>query len=443
MLRNKYLNRYESQKEISIPSEEKEFLVYDENYHLYLERPFNMMKIKKIKPQKLYKFIDEIMCNKKFNFLLYSSNAKKIASYYIKQKKNLLKQYAPSEVDKDNIFTKKTITFAEKIKREKIFEDIKLNIEKFKINKKRCMTQMMEKNEKFIKSQPSIDKKLEKISSKSVNEIRLKGYKRAFNKCLQLSSRNDFKIIDINNNDTFERLYNNYAKKISYNDIMKQKKNEIFSYKILLKNQKNSKRRSISQINLINPEPRKKILKFKLNSNLTQNEHTLNQFNIGVTKKMIRRCLSTLSGGPKKKNKSKEISKINEIKKKFNYRILSFKNKADPDDKSLYNTMIVNDPFLKKYKIKNKNYRDRFNNSSLHIAVNNNSISMVKYFLNKKIKNLNSRNDKGQTPLHVACKLGNEEMINLLIQNGSKINVVDNAGNRPFDLLSSERTSNL
>ena len=86
---------------------------------------------------------------------------------------------------------------------------------------------------------------------------------------------------------------------------MKQKKNEIFSYKILLKNQKNSKRRSISQINLINPEPRKKILKFKLNSNLTQNEHTLNQFNIGVTKKMIRRCLSTLSGGPKKKNKSK------------------------------------------------------------------------------------------------------------------------------------------
>ena len=158
---------------------------------------------------------------------------------------------------------------------------------------------------------------------------------------------------------------------------------------------------------------------------------------------MIRRCLSTLSGGPKKKNKSKEISKINEIKKKFNYRILSFKNKADPDDKSLYNTMIVNDPFLKKYKIKNKNYRDRFNNSSLHIAVNNNSISMVKYFLNKKIKNLNSRNDKGQTPLHIACKLGNEEMINLLIQNGSKINVVDNAGNRPFDLLSSERTSNL
>ena len=107
MLRNKYLNRYESQKEISIPSEEKEFLVYDENYHLYLERPFNMMKIKKIKPQKLYKFIDEIMCNKKFNFLLYSSNAKKIASYYIKQKKNLLKQYAPSEVDKDNIFTKR------------------------------------------------------------------------------------------------------------------------------------------------------------------------------------------------------------------------------------------------------------------------------------------------------------------------------------------------
>lgn len=64
----------------------------------------------------------------------------------------------------------------------------------------------------------------------------------------------------------------------------------------------------------------------------------------------------------------------------------------------------------------------------MHIAVSNNSIKLAKYFLNKKNKNLNARNNKGQTALHIACTTGNEDMINLLLQNGANVNVLDDKG---------------
>ncbi len=75
---------------------------------------------------------------------------------------------------------------------------------------------MMEKNDEFLNSQPNVDKKLEKLEKKEFNEIRLKGYKKAFDKCLNLSlTRNDFEMVDLNTNDVFGRLYNNKALRLS------------------------------------------------------------------------------------------------------------------------------------------------------------------------------------------------------------------------------------
>ena len=97
--------------------------------------------------------------------------------------------------------------------------------------------------------------------------------------------------------------------------------------------------------------------------------------------------------------------------------------------------MIIDDPNLDSHWIKNENYRDAENNSNLHIAVKNNSIELVKYFLNKK-HDLNDVNKKGQTALHIACELGNEKIINLLVENGANIDIKDNKGRKPFDILS-------
>ena len=459
MIRNNYILPYEASKNSSkiLPSEEK-FISHGENYKLYLERPLELSHIKKIKEYKIYKFIDNVMCDKNINNLLFSSNAKKIASLYLKQKKFLLRQHAPLQIEDDNLFRKKVISFPEKIKRENIMENIKSNIEKFRKNRKKILTQMIEKNDEFLNSQPNVDKKLEILETKAINEIRLKGYKKAFDKCLNLSlTRNNFEMVNLNTNDVFGRLYNNKALRISY----KMKKNnsadkintskesssrkDPLSFKNMIKKykiQKNNNENN-SEIN-VNQHYKKRIVKFKLNSNLTKDEHNLKQFNKRITKNMIKRCWSAISSGPKIKPKQKiKNDKLKEIyKKKYNYKILSNKKNGDINDLSLYNTMIVDDPFLKKCKIKNENYRDKNNNSSLHISVSNNSIKMVKYFLGKKIKNVNVKNDKGKTALHLACTTGNEDMINLLLKNGADVNALDDQGNKPFDLISTERSKN-
>ena len=459
MIRNNYILPYEASKNSSkiLPSEEK-FISHGENYKLYLERPLELSHIKKIKEYKIYKFIDNVMCDKNINNLLFSSNAKKIASLYLKQKKFLLRQHAPLQIEDDNLFRKKVISFPEKIKRENIMENIKSNIEKFRKNRKKILTQMIEKNDEFLNSQPNVDKKLEILETKAINEIRLKGYKKAFDKCLNLSlTRNNFEMVNLNTNDVFGRLYNNKALRISY----KMKKNnsadkintskesssrkDPLSFKNMIKKykvQKNNNENN-SEIN-VNQHYKKRIVKFKLNSNLTKDEHNLKQFNKRITKNMIKRCWSAISSGPKIKPKQKiKNDKLKEIyKKKYNYKILSNKKNGDINDLSLYNTMIVDDPFLKKCKIKNENYRDKNNNSTLHISVSNNSIKMVKYFLGKKIKNVNVKNDKGKTALHLACTTGNEDMINLLLKNGADVNVLDDQGNKPFDLISTERSKN-
>ena len=459
MIRNNYILPYEASKNSSkiLPSEEK-FISHGENYKLYLERPLELSHIKKIKEYKIYKFIDNVMCDKNINNLLFSSNAKKIASLYLKQKKFLLRQHAPLQIEDDNLFRKKVISFPEKIKRENIMENIKSNIEKFRKNRKKILTQMIEKNEEFLNSQPNVDKKLEILETKAINEIRLKGYKKAFDKCLNLSlTRNNFEMVNLNTNDVFGRLYNNKALRISY----KMKKNnsadkintskesssrkDPLSFKNMIKKykiQKNNNENN-SEIN-VNQHYKKRIVKFKLNSNLTKDEHNLKQFNKRITKNMIKRCWSAISSGPKIKPKQKiKNDKLKEIyKKKYNYKILSNKKNGDINDLSLYNTMIVDDPFLKKCKIKNENYRDKNNNSSLHISVSNNSMKMVKYFLGKKIKNVNVKNNKGKTALHLACTTGNEDMINLLLKNGADVNALDDQGNKPFDLISTERSKN-
>ena len=459
MIRNNYILPYEASKNSSkiLPSEEK-FISHGENYKLYLERPLELSHIKKIKEYKIYKFIDNVMCDKNINNLLFSSNAKKIASLYLKQKKFLLRQHAPLQIEDDNLFRKKVISFPEKIKRENIMENIKANIEKFRKSRKKILTQMIEKNDEFLNSQPNVDKKLEILETKPINEIRLKGYKKAFDKCLNLSlTRNNFEMVNLNTNDVFGRLYNNKALRISY----KMKKNnsadkintskesssrkDPLSFKNMIKKykvQKNNNENN-SEIN-VNQHYKKRIVKFKLNSNLTKDEHNLKQFNKRITKNMIKRCWSAISSGPKIKPKQKiKNDKLKEIyKKKYNYKILSNKKNGDINDISLYNTMIVDDPFLKKCKIKNENYRDKNNNSSLHISVSNNSMKMVKYFLGKKIKNVNVKNDKGKTALHLACTTGNEDMINLLLKNGADVNALDDQGNKPFDLISTERSKN-
>ena len=439
MLRNNYILKYNSGNNSSIISKDDSKAEHNDNRKLYLERPLEPAQIKKIKNQKIFSFVDNIMCNKKINNLLYSTNAKSIASYYIKQKKFLLKQHAPGQISSDNLFRKKTMTLNERIKKEAILEDIKDNIETYRKNRKRYMTQIVEKDDLFIKSQPKVDKKLKKISSKSVNEIILQGYKRAFDKCLKDSlTKKNFEIIKLNTNDVYGRLYNNYSSTIySYNTIFNKNKNKNDFYP----NKKIS--RNIRKIHMsesdMNISAPKRTVDYKIKSNISNSG--MNQFSSTISKRQMRRCCSVISGGPKKIRIKKKINSFKEnLRKKFNHKILSFKKNGDKNDLSLFYTMVVGDPFMKKNKILNKNYRDKNNNSSLQIAVKQNSIYLAKYFLDKKNKNINSRNNKGQTALHIACSNRNEDIINLLVKNGANTTTKDLYGYKPYDYLNSDKS---
>ena len=439
MLRNNYILKYNSGNNSSIISKDDSKAEHNDNRKLYLERPLEPTQIKKIKNQKIFSFVDNIMCNKKINNLLYSTNAKSIASYYIKQKKFLLKQHAPGQISSDNLFRKKKMTLNERIKKEAILEDIKDNIEIYRKNRKRYMTQIVEKDDLFIKSQPKVDKKLKKISSKSVNEIILQGYKRAFDKCLKDSlTKKNFEIIKLNTNDVYGRLYNNYSSTIySYNTIKNRNKNKNDFYP----NKKIS--RNIRKIHMqesdMNISAPKRTVDYKIKSNISNSG--MNQFSSTISKRQMRRCCSVISGGPKKITIKKKINSFKEnLRKKFNHKILSFKKNGDKNDLSLFYTMVVGDPFMKKNKILNKNYRDKNNNSSLQIAVKQNSVYLAKYFLDKKNKNINSRNNKGQTALHIACSNRNEDIINLLVKNGANTTTKDLYGYKPYDYLNSDKS---
>ena len=439
MLRNNYILKYNSGNNSSIISKDDSKAEHNDNRKLYLERPLEPAQIKKIKNKKIFSFVDDIMCNKKINNLLYSTNAKSIASYYIKTKKFLLKQHAPGQISSDNLFRKKTMTLNERIKKEAILEDIKDNIEIYRKNRKRYMTQIVEKDDLFIKSQPKVDKKLKKISSKSVNEIILQGYKRAFDKCLKDSlTKKNFEIIKLNTNDVYGRLYNNYSSTIySYNTIFNKNKNKNDFYP----NKKIS--RNIRKIHMqesdMNISAPKRTVNYTIKSNISNSG--MNQFSSTISKRQMRRCCSMISGGPKKIRIKKKINSFKEnLRKKFNHKILSFKKNGDKNDLSLFYTMVVGDPFMKKNKILNKNYRDKNNNSSLQIAVKQNSIYLAKYFLDKKNKNINSRNNKGQTALHIACSNRNEDIINLLVKNGANTTTKDLYGYKPYDYLNSDKS---
>ena len=466
MLTNHYLLPYKERKK-SISEFEKNLLNQDENYKLNLERPMATNQIKNIKQNIIHSFIDDIMCNNQVNTLLYSSNAKKELSFYLKQKKTLLK-VVPLKNGIGYLAGggKKTVkSFSEKQRVEKMYENIKKHIENYKISRNKSMILLKNKNEEFINSQPKIEKKLSKLYYKSINELRLKGYEKALNKCLDLTVNcKNFNMpdVELNTNDVYSRLYNNYILKYKYlKEKTKKSKNSsayisrsffdannsknnsrnIFNYQY-----KNNNAQKSSKIKLNKKYPNsvqrisgKKAIKFKLKSNIPEQENN-KQFTLRITPDLFKKCWSSFSGGPKLDNKEEikndENLNLKSLKKKFSYKILS-KNSiiGEKKDISLFNTMIINDPNLDSHWIKNENYRDAENNSNLHIAVKNNSIELVKYFLNKKY-DLNDVNKKGQTALHIACELGNEKIINLLVENGANIDIKDNKGRKPFDILS-------
>ena len=470
MLRNSYFEQYQDliNKNSQI-EKEMEFYHTDLNRIINSQRPMSSMRIKNLPSKVLPIFIDDVMCDNNVNSLLYSSNANKEIYFYIKQKKSLLNSNInPSNIPKK----KKQLTALGAIMANRnnlqVIKSLKNKINNYFNGRNEIMEKLRNKQELFLKCQPMIDTKLKKLYFKPINEIRLQGYQRAFKKCLNRSlsdQKFDLPNIKFNINDVYSRLFNNVIlnQNILRNKISKEKKDQ--------PNNRYINRNIYNKYNINSPTQNIKHKKVSIKTNSSYETKNRNyfyynqipnfnianiiksskgkEFNIKITPRIKQRCWSTLSGGPRSKsnleiklfdkneeNKNEEIA-FKEKRNKNIFNINNSKSKNNINNIILYNTLILDNNNLGNDFIKVRNYRDENFNSNLHIAVKNNSIKLVKYFLNKKISP-NILNNDGQTPLHFALKEGNKDIIDLLLKNGADINIKDKEGKKPFDYGSKE-----
>jgi hypothetical protein len=353
MLTNHDLLPYK-EKQKSLSEFEILLLNQDEDYKLNLERPLATNQIKEINKNNIHSFVDSIMCHNKVNNLLYSSNAKKELLFYLKQKKSLLK-VVPLKNGIGHLScgeTKAIKTFSENQKKEKTYENIKKNIEDYKNSRNRSLIYLKKKNYNFNNSQPKLEKKLSKLYYKPINEIRLDGYKKALNKCLNLSITNKNFImpkVQLNENDVYSRLYNNYI--LNYEKTKKQRKssrnrnrkNVITNYnddnndnyynnyngkkynqietilnRLSIKNNekiKNYLERNKRRTSTFVEEGGKKKFEFTLKSNISEQDNN-KQFTMRITPELMKKCWKKFSGGPQHEDKKEnKILEKNDIKK--------------------------------------------------------------------------------------------------------------------------------
>ena len=261
---------------------------------------------------------------------------------------------------------------------------------------------------------------------KKENEVKIQGFKRAVETCLDKSCSNDkFKIPDIsfNINNVFCRLYKNEildpinlttrkseikkTETTNYNNVVYRKIGKIkingYSNKYLkfLNNRKNMNRYySYNNLGINNI-----FEKYKVKKILTGYDGK--EFARKTDFRDITKCIKYISGGPKTKRKIyNKIIKRTILEKKLNL-------------------------IEKKFDI--NSYRDSNKNSFLNIAVDRNNEKFVKYFLDKNY-NPNEQNKDGNTAMHLSMKAKNRKIIKLLLDKKADITIKNKEGMTSYDL---------
>ena len=420
MIKNDYLETYLINSK-NISEFDKEIYAHDDNRLLNLQKPLSTRSLIKL-PKKIFnKFMENIIYNKDVNKLLYSGNANKELLYNKNQMESLKK--ATRITLKRNAFSSQLVTsqnlFLKKKKAEMlgIIKDYILESKKDKSDRK---TYLEKKNKSFEKITQKENIIQQELYYKRENDIKIQGYKRAVETCLNKSNKNSkFKIPDIslNINDAFSRLYNNIIlnpgnlrpknnnlKKTETTNLNNTGVIKIQKIKIKKKNYPKSARKNKYYSN-INIEQKNKYDKYKVKNVLSGNQGK--EFSSEKNFMDVTKCIKKISGGPMSKRK-------------------------------LYNKMIKKAFIEKKLNSKEKkfdvnSYRDENNNSFLNIAVKNNNEKFVKYFLTKKY-NPNEQNNKGNTALHLSMITKNRNIIKLLLNKDADITIKNKEGMTSYDL---------
>ena len=486
MLRNSYLEKYKNQKRKK-SEYEKSILKIDDEHILSLERPMSTKYIRKISKNDFPLFVNDLMCNKETSQLIYPVSFNSQVDLYLKQQsyiyrittlnknKNFiemmkkLKQKREKDIERNKNYQVISKPKLSNFKKRDEIEEMKVNINSFKTNKNILEKKLKNKNKHFYKSQPLIDKKIRKLIFRSINDIRIKGYEKAFEDCYNRTLTNkNFNLPDVtvNESNVYSRLYNNIIirnktrnfNKSNYNTYKYGfRKNKLNSFNSNSVNyEKKFLRSSLLQKERENSRQNKEFHVSNINKNLDGKE-----FSKKITSKMLTRCLSAISGGPKETNKKKYSLYLNSIydkhkrpksqskkrRKYFNYHAkLTSKNcflKIMSDSNNKNNSVFIENKKINDLILANSNskidiinikkFRDPDYNTNLHRSVLKNNVKFVEYFINKGL-DVNQKNKYGNTPLHYAIKNGNYDIIQLLLENGANIKIKNKKGIRPYDI---------
>ena len=426
MIKNEYLENYLTSRK-NISEFDKEMFKHDENRLINLQRPLSQRGIIRLPKNMFKKFLNDFINNEEVNKLLYSGNAKKESRFNNKQTEIVQKatkialkrnSFSLNAKNSQNLFFKK--------KKAEMYEIIKKNILESKNQKREKKLKLEKKNKSFEKSSKKESEMKAELFFKKENEVKIQGFKRAVETCLDKSCSNDkFKIPDIsfNINNVFCRLYKNEildpinlttrkseikkTETTNYNNVVYRKIGKIkingYSNKYLkfLNNRKNMNRYySYNNLGINNI-----FEKYKVKKILTGYDGK--EFARKTDFRDITKCIKYISGGPKTKRKIyNKIIKRTILEKKLNL-------------------------IEKKFDI--NSYRDSNKNSFLNIAVDRNNEKFVKYFLDKNY-NPNEQNKDGNTAMHLSMKAKNRKIIKLLLDKKADITIKNKEGMTSYDL---------
>ena len=193
---------------------------YDGEQILFLDRPLSMTNIKKISENDFPIFVNDLMCEKGTGHLLFPASFRNQVNLYLKQQsyaykvttfnknKNFiemmkeLKRKRNKELYDITNMKKLTSPKLSNLKKREELEEMKVNLNSLKNRRSKLIKNLRNKNKKFYKSQPLINRKLRKLMFQSVNDIRIRGYEKAFEACNNLSlTHKDFNMPDISVNE--------------------------------------------------------------------------------------------------------------------------------------------------------------------------------------------------------------------------------------------------
>ena len=417
MLRQKYMNKY---KEKSLFNEER-FFKEDEEYLLKESRPIEESSIKNLNKKKMNQFIEDVLTDKKMTSILFSTRTKAEIKSYLKTKKN----YDNLKKNKGQIKQKITGTnsvIKNRTRREAYYQ-MRTEIDNYKINQENYQTMLKYNNhKKFLEIKKDLDTERNE-RNKSVKNLRIYGFQRAFNSIKDKLEQNKEKGIIINKTKTneenlaaplitlpeiklnivnvYSRLYNNKVLSTPLNN------------KLQNLNLKNNfcntggklKRPLTHNLLTINPKMAKnQKFNFSLKNVLPSNNGK--EFTKNVTEQNINECLKKYSGGPQ------------------NINFLNIKCEDNINE---------NNKYVDFYNLEKKNT----GNSYLHISTIENYPELVQYFLEKGA-NVDKQNNNGDTALHIALRNKNLDIVRIIMNYKPSLDIPNNDGVIAFDLFNSK-----